>query len=61
MDCCDKCGGCTVEVQERDDQGDSCDCLKCLNCGKRLYGALPEPKHIPTQRGGQANNAGWFR
>ena len=60
MDRCDKCGGCTVEEVGRE-EGIPYEQIRCINCGKRQEIRLMEPKHIPTLRGGNAPNAGWFR
>ena len=47
---CPKCRGYVVEVTERDDEGESYDCLRCLNCGWRLN-AQPAGKQIEVRKG----------
>lgn len=47
---CPRCTGLTVEVIERDDEGEYCDYLRCLNCGMRQY-AVKAGKPIEVRKG----------
>lgn len=57
---CPRCQGFVIEIIELDEESESFESLRCLNCGYRKT-TQPVGKHIPTQRGGQANNASYFR